>query len=84
MDEPEPGRMYVFVRPSGGAFDVEQFAQHPHGAFLFGGRRVRMFHGPSAAWREALRELGQTGYVELTEAIRRGLLTKDEADSLLG
>jgi len=37
-----------------------------------------------APWPTLLRHLRALGYVEVTDALRRGLITKDEADELLG
>jgi hypothetical protein len=37
-----------------------------------------------APWPGLLRHLRALGYVEVTDALRRGLITKDEADELLG
>jgi hypothetical protein len=82
-------RRSTFVRRRGGEVDVALVVEYTDGtafvsertydenmAFLFDDR----YRWSASARREVSRGLPAAGYVELAEALRRGLLTKDEAD----
>jgi hypothetical protein len=86
MGEPEVGRDYYFVRRSNEGFSVAQFKRFADGrAILFvKDRPLGVWENDPDAWKSALRDIQRDCYVELGDAIRAGLLTKDAADELLG
>ena len=81
MGEPEVGREYHFVRRSNEGHSIVQFKRFEAGrASLFvKGHTLGVWENE----RDALRDIQRDCFVELGDAVRIGLLTKDEADSLL-
>jgi hypothetical protein len=90
MGEPEVNRGHYFVRRSGGGTDLARFRRLGDGSAVLeeklareAGLNVTTYGHAPGAWQEALAGLSRAGYVGLAWAIRSGLLTKDEADSLV-
>src|SRR5262245_51565164 len=88
--DPAERRRSTFVRRRGDDIEVAEVVEFTDGtAMVFEGEYAEGLgvfsdyrHSPSAR-REVRRNLPQAGYVELTDALRSGLLTKDQADELL-
>jgi hypothetical protein len=91
MSEPEPERGHVLVGQSSGLLHLLRFTRQPDGSVLCRGAALSAGLVESNTCVVAadladdlLRDYRRQGYVELADALRRGLLSKDEADSLLG
>lgn len=87
MDAIEFERLYLFIRPSGAGFDVAEFTQFSdESALLIEGSSEQKYktkyRRSPEAWREAFTSLEQSGYIRLTEAVRTGMISKEEADCL--
>jgi hypothetical protein len=91
MVEPEVGRPCYLVRRSGAGFLVARFCRRPDGGAEFVLRDVSPsqaagVRGPwrgDGQWRRLWDGLLGQGYVELSAALRSGVVAKDVADSLV-
>jgi hypothetical protein len=85
MGEPEVERSYYSVRRSAGAGFVIAVVQRlgdGSGVVDVAGSRT-IYPASAGGWRLAVDVLPEVGCIELDEALRAGLLTKDQADELL-
>jgi hypothetical protein len=84
MGEPEFGRRVTFVRRSGDGFDIARFTRYRNGtALVQEGGSFGLYPDSPGLWQDVSGELRRQGFTELGEALRAGVLTKEEADYLL-
>lgn len=82
MDEPAVGREYRFIRRRGGDINHARFIRFEDGSAILdfrGEGRGYNFDNHAEAWRHAVAELERLGYEEVGEAIRRGIVSAEEA-----
>jgi hypothetical protein len=81
MGEPEVNREYLLVRRVDAAIEAYRFVRWDDGSASFApiGWIPGIFEGSPDAWRKATR----FGLVQVEDAVRDGLLTKEEATELI-
>jgi hypothetical protein len=78
MKKPKIGKPYVFVRLQDGQIEHTEFIRHEDGSAGFlADRSFHVYENHPDAWKGALEELEQLGFLEMQEAKDSGMVPMD-------